>query len=359
MVVGPILDQRPDEEMSDPVMAALNSPPGALAESVLNRIDAREGTTASDVPDAIWNRMTRLLHPETAWASHAATILASRLGNLFKRNPDWVRDHFIRKFNWANNPNAAVLWQGYFWQLLLPNDLWPLIKPDFLAAVGHSDCLGNHAKSAASWFTVICVDRPAFITHTEATEVLQNMSPRYRGAVAQVLRRRLEQASSADQLWRDKIGPWLRTAWPRKQNLIESSPSLYLSLAAVTTRDEFPNAVETIREFAGASPDYSVLIEVVKAEHAQLVDLHPRELLELVTSRLEIRFFGAASKSYSVTTFPVLLLGVPNWAGDGGSRLRRKRLKEDGLADCGAKGLIRGRPIERERDGQSCCCSAR
>jgi hypothetical protein len=281
MIIGPILE-RPDEEITDPVTTALNSSPGALAETALNRINAREGTTAA-VPDAIWNRMTKLLLQETASASLAATILASRLGNLFKLNPDWTRDEFIQKFDWEKNANASALWQGYFWQFLLPPDLWPLLKDNFLTAVGRSNDLGSSAEPAASWFTVICIDRSAWITHAEATQVLTSMNPKSRSAVAHLLWRRLEQAAAgADELWRDKIGPWLRDAWPRKQNLIAPSVSLNLALAVISTHDEFPNAVAAIREFIGSSRECHLLIYQVQKSSAQLADLYPRELLELL-----------------------------------------------------------------------------
>jgi hypothetical protein len=265
-------------------MLALNSPPGALAESALNRIDARKPATSANVPDVIWNKLKTLIQPETANASLAATILASRLGALFKLNPDWVRDHLCRKLDWTTNPYARGAWQGYLWQFTLPPDLWQLIKQFFLAAVGRSTELGRAAEAAASWFAAICIDRPEWITHAEATAALQSMTEGDRGTVARVLWRRLEQAGpSADQLWREQIGPWINAVWPRNRELVGSSSSLNLALAAVSTHEEFPNAVGVIREFTKSSPYFDHVIETVLEKNGQFPQRYPRQLLELLS----------------------------------------------------------------------------
>jgi hypothetical protein len=167
---------------------------------------------------------------------------------------------------------------------MLPPDLWQLIKQFFLEALGRSTELGRAAEAAASWFAAICIDRPEWITHGEATVALQSMTEGDRGIVARVFWRRLEQAGpSADQLWREQIGPWINAVWPRNQELVGSSSSLDLALAAVSTHDEFPNALGVIREFTRSSPNFDHVIETILDKNVELLQRYPRQILELLS----------------------------------------------------------------------------
>jgi hypothetical protein len=269
------------ETGTDPLTLALNSSPGNLAESALNRITLRNPVSASDVPEHVWKRLANIARHHGPNSSLAAAILASRLGSLFSLNPDWVSAHLIPFFAWSNNPYAAVVWSGYFWQFSVPPNLWPLIKRDFLIAVGRSSDLGRDlAESAASWFAAICIDRPDWIESAEATVALQSMNERCRGSAARLLWGRLGQAGAdADQLWRERIGPWLDSTWPRDLDLRGASSSSNLALVAVHTTEQFPNAARTVGEIIGPTKDFSEIVEQILTHNQDLPRRFPEDLL--------------------------------------------------------------------------------
>jgi len=209
-------------------------------------------------------------------------LLAARLSWLFKLNRDWVQSDFLPLFNWELNPNAGAMWRGYLWQFAMPPDLWPLLKKDFLEAIRR---LGGskEEENAVSWFTHICIRQPEWVGCPEATEILQAMTPSGRSAVARTIWDFMDAAEEkADALWRERIGPWLQRTWPRDQNLRTPSCSLYLALAVVHTRQEFPPASQFVMEVIVPTPDFYRVTWKMKEKNSTLPDTHPRELLGML-----------------------------------------------------------------------------
>lgn len=275
------------------VEQALNEPAGALAECIFNRLEVNSKNGADKVPRSIWARLEKLAVARDNGATLAHVILASRLAFLFWLDQAWAETYLVPLLDWQTNPHAGSLWQGFLWQFSVAPDLWPKIKTSFLLAFKNQARLGETVEAAASWFAAICIDQPGWIEAESATEVLKELPPKARAAAANVIWRKMEGSEeSADALWRERIGPWLNSSWPRSSELRDPAVSTNLAMAALQTRAEFPVAVNTILEVIGQG-DISLVawqLEQLKTKHSQE---HPLELLELMSTLLD-----ASQKTY-------------------------------------------------------------
>lgn len=214
------------------------------------------------------------------------TLLASRLPALFKLNCDWVKSHLLPLLKW-NNPNASALWRGYLWQFGISPDLWPLIKEDFLEAA-HRFAGSKEETYVASYFTDISVQRPEWVEFSEAANLLSQITPDGRSAAARAVFDFLEATGDhADELWSDRVWPWLQNAWPRALDRGSPSISMYLSLAAIQTTKHFPEASDYVTRVAVPSADFLQLTLRIAQEVTGLPESHPRELLRMLDAVID------------------------------------------------------------------------
>ncbi len=261
---------------------AINSPAGEMAQSLLSRLAVH----TEKVPDWIWQALKVITDARTGSAHLAQVLLASRTQLLFNLDRYWTTENLIPLFSWKCHKYAAAAWVGYIWQFGVTADLWPFIKADFILALKNYDGLGPAAKSAASWFTAICINQPLWIEYETASAILKQFPGEARAAAAHVLLQRLEGAlDESDSLWRERIGPWLNGAWPKSPKLRDSSASLYLALAALTKKDEFPAAVPVVLEIIG-SGEMHLYVQHYEALFARHTAKHPTELMRLLAAMI-------------------------------------------------------------------------
>ncbi len=216
------------------------------------------------------------------------TRLAARLGWLFGLKQDWVQSNLLPLFMWDRCPQATALWEGYLWQFEMPPDLWPLLKEDFLETVRRFAGLKSE-ENAASWFTGICIRQPEWISHPEAAQVLQVITPVGRAAAARVLWRFMEAAgASADEIWRERIGPWLQNAWPLDRGLRDAATSRDLALAAIETRQEFTAASAVVLDLVAPSSGLGMVTWQLKQRNSSIPETHPLELLGFLNALLDV-----------------------------------------------------------------------
>lgn len=268
------------EEVSDPLTLALNTPSGHLTEALLGYVASMRPNQPSDVPKAVWTRLTLLTAGNGQSYKLARVLLASRLQWFYGLNPVWVEEYLLSFFNWTKSPEAPAVWQGFLWQPRITPELWPHIKIHFLAALSSLPSLGRSGEQLCQLFGVICVDRPEWLTVDEARVALRAIDGAGRAGVTNVVWRRLKGAGSqSEALWTDLIGPWLDRVWPKDLDLRDPATSVNLAIAATYTGSSFRTAVDAIAPFlvsaAHASPLWDRLLR------AGFASREPRATLKL------------------------------------------------------------------------------
>jgi hypothetical protein len=207
-----------DERVTD----AINHPAGNLAEGLFEVLRSRPLSRNMGIADDVRVRLDRIVTAEGAAASLARVIVASRLPLLHDLDAEWTRQFVVPLLGWHDPDEAQGAWQGFLWSPWVRPSLWVDLKPHFLAACDHVGALGRSAPNFAGLLASMAIEGSDALSGPEARECLRKLDAEGRQKVATWLWQKLRQAGTqAPVLWRDSIGPWLSTAWPRGPGLRE------------------------------------------------------------------------------------------------------------------------------------------
>lgn len=297
----PVAIAVPFTEYKDQVSAAINHPVGDLAAALFYILRSYPLEPEQGVPGDIRTRLERLLAISEASGRHGRVLVASRLHLLHYLQPGWTHQMVVPLFDWDSSDDALGAWQGYLWSPRMPPALWLVMKAHFLAAFSHFDELGDWKRTLAQLFAVVAVEITGALTHPEARACLKQMDEQHRAEVVRYLTRRLEDAEErADVLWRDRIGPWIKSAWPRDQGLRGPQISEALAWAAIAARDAYPEAVALIVPLlTRANHGYGLFNKIKKVGHLRTYREASLELIDALTPDDPEPFFGNLSECLS------------------------------------------------------------
>ncbi len=88
--------------------------------------------------------------------------------------------------------------------------------------------------------------------------------------------------AQAANLWRNRIGPWLRSAWPKEPGLRGPSASLNLALAATMAGEAFADAACCVSELIEPIEDAGIILEPLREN--QLIAEAPDACLALMNA---------------------------------------------------------------------------
>ncbi|MFI5342090.1 MAG: SIR2 family protein, partial [Candidatus Methylomirabilales bacterium] len=273
-------------EKTDPerVDAAINHSIGILAEALFGVLRSRPLKRGDGLPDDVRERLERLLGIVGEPGRLARVIVGSRLVLLHELDANWTRLRVIPLFAWSDAAEAVGAWKGYLWSPSLTFGLWADLKLHFLDAFGHLPEIGNHTENLAGLLAAISIDGEAVITVAEARTCLRSLDDFGRGTVAHWIVERLEGAGEqAENLWRDRVGPWIAEAWPKEKLLRGPHSSLNLTRAAILSRAAFPEAEKLIAQFLVPLETGSSLALQALVQSGHL-ESHPHEALELLNT---------------------------------------------------------------------------
>lgn len=267
---------------SDPVNEAVNHPAGELAESLLHRLWVRELRRGDGIPEEIRSRLTKLAEAVAESAILARVILASELHALQMLDTDWFSRKLLPRMRWGTPTEAPSLWTAYFWHPRLDPSLLAVIKDELLLTMEHLGELGEARENGCRLFAQIVAESPETFSTEQAQGVLRNLAPEDLANVADTLVDLLHGAGEqSGTLWRERFGPWINEHWPKRQNLRHPDVARKLARMAVASGEEFPRALQVVREFLVPLPDPFGLEEEVK-ESKQIAQF-PVDVLELLS----------------------------------------------------------------------------
>ncbi len=85
--VAPLILQGAGSVSDDPILQALNTASGALAQVILDRLDLHQKAQPPNLPPGIWDRLTLIADPNSEGALPAKVLVAARLARLFQTQP--------------------------------------------------------------------------------------------------------------------------------------------------------------------------------------------------------------------------------------------------------------------------------
>ena len=279
----------PDGER-DPLTAALNEASGRLAEALIWRWSARKPLVGGGMPLEVGVRLQFIAEGAGPAFRVARVMLARSVSGLFANDPVWARRYMLPRFSWTDPAEAAAMWRGFLAGGPVDPNLFAALKPDFWDTLkGHATEVHGSEDMVWQLFMVACLEMPGMVGVDEARAALQQAPARGRREAAHYIHRLMPQERPDDgaALWRERVGPWLASAWPKDRVLRDADASASLAMAASLSGRAFPEALETIMPFvvpdAGKSPLWRTLLDT------ELPESFPDEVLRLVagTATLE------------------------------------------------------------------------
>jgi hypothetical protein len=280
-----------EPESGEWVTLAINRSLGRLATAFFSAIFAYQLKASDGIPIEHRERLDQLVGFKRRDHRLARVIAASRLPYLFAVDPDWTRATLIPSMDWANEDEATALWQGFAWQPRLNAELWGEIGKPFLDSFTPDRMarLGDSERTMAQLLMLAGVVFPEGLPSEQARAAIMAMSPAMREDAIWWLRHYLTEAveddalpgERADALWRDRVQPWLKRAWPHERDLRTKNLSARFALLTTSTSNAFPEAVEFVLPFLIPTDDSLVLSELNRANHPEQ---HPDATLQLLTA---------------------------------------------------------------------------
>ena len=182
--------------------------------------------------------------PEARAAGSAARVTVYvRLSLFFSVRPDWTLEHLVPRLDWADPEEAALAWNGFLWSPGVGPDLWAAIKEHALAACTHFESLGRHRADLAGLLVAKYVEGYP-LAADELRDALKAVDDAARRQAAHHLSKRLEGAGGkSGELWRSRIGPMFREAWPKEQRFRTKDLTVQIARALLRAGDAFADAV--------------------------------------------------------------------------------------------------------------------
>ncbi|MCY4319426.1 MAG: SIR2 family protein [Alphaproteobacteria bacterium] len=285
--------------LDDPLTDALNHPAGKLAEAALARLRKYEPEMGAGLSGAV--RLYFDAIGEDPDGRLGRVMLATQLHYLFAVDPGWAREHIIARLHPGRSQEAASLWFAYGWSPRVGPDLLRAFKRPFLEILRSEAPEYRKLRNLGSLFMEVCLEAPEELTEQEIHGVVDALPDKGLRTVLGSLKRRLTgDAAEREQVWREKIRPWLDEYWPQAAVRNTAGTSQEILELLIECGSAFAEAAEWSLEYlrpierpelyrlleSGHAEQYPesmirVLDRVVDAEVLQVFERHHlREILD-------------------------------------------------------------------------------
>lgn len=281
-------------EGDDWVSLAINRSMGSLATALLNALFSRRMRVGDGMPAEVRERFSTLLSPAELSHRPARVVAASRLSYLFAIDPEWTRAMLLPNFSWDNEDEAISAWQGFAWQPRIDPMLWEELKPNFLPMFSPArlERIGTSGHPLAQMLVLVAIEFGAGeLPRDQVREAIRAMDAEMRAEalswiVSYMHQRQADNgdAQNPDQLWTERVSPWLRRHWPLDPQIRSNQVSSQLASIAIATKEQFPNAVQQILQLLVKSNADMVLEDLSRSNHP---GTHPAASLDLIEAMLD------------------------------------------------------------------------
>lgn len=276
----PLALTTPFERRADLLSAALATPAGGLAESLLSILDARQLTRQAGLPDDLSTPLTAFFECDEPGAAPGRILIASRLAPLYDVDPSWTGRYLIPCFDWIRPAEATGCWQGFLWSPWVRPSLWRLLFPSALETLNHLAALDSHREAFVRFLMSIGLDGGG-IEHREMRAILRRLEIDDLAVAARWFARRLRDSGGDDKVW-THAATWLAEVWPTEGSRKDASVSSAFAGIAISQPRRFVAAVDMVFP-------HLVAAEYLHPSFADLPDhgvarTHPRVALRFVSA---------------------------------------------------------------------------
>ncbi len=219
-------------------------------------------------------------------AKLARVRLAPMLYILYRIDPNWTERTFFHRMDPDDNKKfEQFLWEGFLRLAQCPTDLLVVIKHLLLKILRNLDCIPRHSRSGAvELFTYLAVSSSHEINSNEAKGVLLVIGPEKLKSVARAIKNMLQGANEKSPvLWRETVGPWFTSVWPKRPKDRSRHLSVSLAQMAIASGEAFPLVVDTIKDVLTKEKRDTILYFLQREENkSRLLSRYPKASLMLI-----------------------------------------------------------------------------
>ena len=266
----------------DLVEQAINHPVGHITEVLLNWWDQGSLEDGQGLPEKLKETFTGFCDTKIGKFRHARVLLAANVITLFRVDRDWARQHLLPLFDWqVSQQEAQAAWQGFLCSRRLYHPLMEALKSTFLNTATHYEKLGKYPEQYAALLASAALDRGDTFTKAELASATRSLPANGLHDTARALVGALESAGNQRaNYWSHRVAPYLREIWPHTHDRVSLKISESFSRLCVAAQDQFPEALEQLRDWLQAVKYPDFLVHCL--HEAELCGEFPEQALEFL-----------------------------------------------------------------------------
>ena len=244
---------------NDFLACAMNHPVGCATDALLNWWYRKTPKDGQGLPGELKHIFTMLCDRSFNKFRHGRVFLAVNLISLFRVDRDWTTKHLLPLFDWqTSETEACAAWQGFLWSPRHYDHLMEVLKTDFLETASHYEALAQYGKQYASLLTYAALNRGDTFGTKELAAATRALPKDGLGHAAQELARMTEGTEAdkrQDNYWKNRVAPYIRKVWPKKQEKISLEVTNNLGRVCIAAQEAFPEAFELLKPWLQPTAD--------------------------------------------------------------------------------------------------------
>ncbi|KGJ99882.1 anti-phage defense-associated sirtuin Dsr1 [Thalassotalea sp. ND16A] len=269
-----------EEEINDPITAAINHPVGILTESLFQQWYIEKPNDNEGLSTEFQHRFEQIILSEERDYQLGKVIIAANVLSLFRVAPSWTSEFVLPWFNWDNHELAIITWRSYLWSPRLHKALLVSIKNDLLETVNHYQELVNNKEQYARFLTYLALQKYDEYKVTELATAFKSLPEEALKHVASSLNDALSNSGDKfNEYWEHRIKVFLIKTWP-KQTVFAEQTVNQLALLCLNTKSYFVDAFEILKHSLRQIEDTEYLVR--KTLDSKLISSYPDEVLEFL-----------------------------------------------------------------------------
>ena len=269
-----------------PVFSAINHPVGHATYTLINLWFIKKPNDHDLLPADIKPFFTKLCDVEKSIYKHGRVLLASRLISLYRVDKKWTETYLLPLFDWQNH-EAKGVWEGFLWSPRLYVPLMVDLKQAFLKTVNHYNQLGEHKQQYARFLTYAALNNLDGYTNEDFREVFTKLPQEALNEAARALSDAIKgNAEQSEAYWKNRIAVFWQEIWPKNISLATVNISESVANIIISSGDEFPIALESMRGWLKPIQyPFHLLEEMVENKLCEKFPIESLDLLYLIIKK--------------------------------------------------------------------------